>query len=276
MWNGWSWLVRNCYTEIVHGLQNMLCAGAPYKVSYSILHKAIVSLHFVGHESITAYQMTKTLHNYYSLFCPLPFITPPFRVYNSNTSCSWQVYQTPFLPMQYIMIEKIIYVLDYYIEGGILLRSSGNGVLEGKGGGGRRRWVSVGLWESNLLAGYHFIQYSLFCVLGGHGAMAPTSTPPHIPSLHFITAAGPLHTTGRQTSPSLVITHPAGKGIIVFVNIMCWTDIIITYFYDVQILQRHSETRLMQIGGILATVFVLTPHWWTRLKQTIENLLIVC
>ena len=51
----------------------------------------------------------------------------------------WQSYlQTPFLPMQYIMAEKMIYVLDYYIEGGILLRYSGSGVLEGKKGGGRR------------------------------------------------------------------------------------------------------------------------------------------
>ena len=66
-----------------------------------------------------------------------------------------------------------------------------------------------------------YIQCFLFCLLGGHGAMAPASTPPHIPSLHSVAAAGPLPTTDRQSSRSLVITHPAGKGIIVFVNIMC-------------------------------------------------------
>ena len=52
-----------------------------------------------------------------------------------------------------------------------------------------------------------------FCVVGG--AMAPASNP------GGVTAAGPLLTTDRQTSRSVVITHPAGKGIIVFVNIMC-------------------------------------------------------
>ena len=49
--------------------------------------------------------------------------------------------------------------------------------------------------------------------------MAPTSTPPHIPSLHSITAAGSLPTTGRQTNCSRVITHAAGKGIIVVINL---------------------------------------------------------
>ena len=169
----------------------------------------------------------------------------------------------------------MIYVLDYYIKGGILLRYSGRGVLEGNGGGGRS-WVSVGLWEFNVLAGCHYIQCSLFCLLGGHGAMAPASTPPHIPFLHSVAAAGPLLTTERQTSRSLVITHPAGKGIIVFVNIMCWTDIIITYFYNIQILQRHSKTNLIQVGGISVIAFVLNPHWWTSLRRTIEGVLIVC
>ena len=49
--------------------------------------------------------------------------------------------------------------------------------------------------------------------------MAPTSTPPHIPSLHSITAAGSLPTTGRQTNCSRVITHAAGKGIIVVIKL---------------------------------------------------------
>ena len=49
--------------------------------------------------------------------------------------------------------------------------------------------------------------------------MAPTSTPLHIPLLHSITAAGPLPTTGGQTSRSRVITHAAGKGIIVIINL---------------------------------------------------------
>ena len=69
-----------------------------------------------------------------------------------------------------------------------------------------------------------------FCVLGG--AMPPASNPLHSfspaqtavpppPPPGGVAAAGPLLTTDRQTSPSLVITHPASKGIIVFVNIMC-------------------------------------------------------
>ena len=80
-------------------------------------------------------------------------------------------------------------------------------------------WI-VGMQPVSWLSLY-YIQCSLFCVLGGHGAMAPATTPPHIPSLHSVAAAVPLPTTDRQSSRSLVITHPAGKGIIVFVNIMC-------------------------------------------------------
>ena len=69
-----------------------------------------------------------------------------------------------------------------------------------------------------------------FCVLGG--AMAPaanllhppspaqTAVPPPPPPCG-VAAVGPLLTTDSQTSRSLVIAHPAGKGIIVFVNIMC-------------------------------------------------------
>ena len=45
--------------------------------------------------------------------------------------------------------------------------------------------------------------------------------PPPPPAAGGVAAAGPLLTADRQTSPSLVINHPAGKGIIVFVNIMC-------------------------------------------------------
>lgn len=89
----------------------------------------------------------------------------------------------------------------------------------GRGEGRENEFLLDWVREFNLLAGCHYIQYSLFCVLGGHGAMAPTSTPPHIPSLHSITAAGSLPTTGRQTNCSRVITHAAGKGIIVVIKL---------------------------------------------------------
>ena len=49
---------------------------------------------------------------------------------------------------------------------------------------------------------------------------AQTAVPPPPPP-GGVAAAGPLLTTDRQTSPSFVITNPSGKGIIVFVNIMC-------------------------------------------------------
>ena len=77
-----------------------------------------------------------------------------------------------------------------------------------------------------LLTVTYFV-LSLFCVLGD--AMAAASNPTHPPpptqpavppppSPGGVAAAGPLPTTNRQTNHSHVITHPAGKGIIVFVN----------------------------------------------------------
>ena len=44
----------------------------------------------------------------------------------------------------------------------------------------------------------------------------PAVPPPQPPG--GVAAAGPLLTTDRQTNHSHVITHPAGKGIIVFIN----------------------------------------------------------
>ena len=82
----------------------------------------------------------------------------------------------------------------------------------------------------------HFIvDCHLFCVLSScvlGGAIAPTSNPLHSPSTTQtavppppppggVAAAGPLLTTDRQTSRSRVITHPVGKGMIVFISVMC-------------------------------------------------------
>ena len=72
--------------------------------------------------------------------------------------------------------------------------------------------------------------FSSSFVLGG--GMSPASNSPHSPfptqiavppppPTDAVVTAGPLPTTDRQTSRSLVITRPAGEGIIVFVNIMC-------------------------------------------------------
>ena len=80
----------------------------------------------------------------------------------------------------------------------------------------------------HFIVDHHLFCVFSFCVLGG--GMAPASNPlpspspaqtavPPPPPPGGVAAAGPLLTTDRQTSHSLVITHPAGKGIIVFINL---------------------------------------------------------
>ena len=75
----------------------------------------------------------------------------------------------------------------------------------------------------HFIANCHLFCVLCFCVLGG--ATAPASNPLHSPSPAQtavppppppggVAPAGPLLATDRQTSRSLEITHPAGKGII--------------------------------------------------------------
>ena len=103
---------------------------------------------------------------------------------------------------------------------------------EGEGGSGKGRmrfnWVVCTCMHFSVDC--HLFCVLSFCVLGG--AMAPAANPLHPPSPAQtavppppppcgVAAVGPLLTTDRQTSRSLEMTHPAGKGIIVFINIMC-------------------------------------------------------
>ena len=114
------------------------------------------------------------------------------------------------------------------MRGGCIWKGKRRGRGEGGAGKGEFNWVVCKCMHFSVDC--HLFCVFSFCVLGG--AMAPASIPLHSPSPAQtavppppppggVAAAGPLLTTDRQTSRSLVITHPAGKGMIVFVNILC-------------------------------------------------------